>query len=55
MHVEPGESVDGTQGYRHLKTDSQKGWSKVTGHFARRLVPSYLQIHVEYEEGNYAR
>jgi len=55
MHVEAGESEDGAQSYRHLKTDSWKRGSNVTGRFAQRLVPSYLLSRVEYEGGNYVQ
>jgi len=55
MQVEAGESDDGAQGYRHSKPSSRNGGSKVTGRFARRLVPSYLQSRVEYEGGNYTQ
>ena len=55
MQVEAGGSDDGASGYRHLKTDSQKGGSDVTGRFARKLLPSYLLSRVEYEGGNYAQ
>ena len=40
MHVEAGESGDGAWGYKHLKTDVRKSGLKVTGRFARKLVPS---------------
>jgi len=39
MQVAAGQSDDGTQGYRHLKTDSQKSGSYVTGHFAPKASP----------------
>jgi len=55
MQVEAGESGNGAQGYRHLKTDSRKGGWKVTGRFARKLFPLYLRSRVEYEGGNYAQ
>jgi len=55
MQVEAGESNDSAYGYRHLKTDSPKSGSTVTGRVAQRLVPSYLPSRVEYEGGNYAQ
>jgi len=55
MQVEAGESDNGAEGYRDLKTGSLKTRLKVTGRFARRLVPWYLQSRVEHEGGNYAQ
>jgi len=55
MQVEASESDDSAESYRHVKTDSRNGRSKVTGRFARKLVPLYLQSRVEYEGGNYAQ
>jgi len=55
MQVEAGESKDGAYSYRHLKTDSRKSGSKVTGRFAQKLIPSYLLSRVEYEGCNYAQ
>jgi len=55
MQVEAGQSDDSASGYRHLRTGSQTSGLKVTGRFARKLVPSCLQSRVEYEGGNYAQ
>ena len=55
MQVEAGEPDGGAYGYRHLKTDSPNSESKVTGPFARKLVPSYLLSREESEGGNYAQ
>jgi len=55
MLVETGESDDGTQGYRRLKTDRRKVGSKVTGLFASKLVPWHPQGREEYEGGNYGQ
>jgi len=55
MEVEAGESDDGASGYKHLKTDSWRSGSKITGRFARKLVPSYQLSRVEYEGANYAQ
>jgi len=55
MQVEAGESDNGAQGYRLLKTGSRRSGSRVTGRFARQLVPSYLPSRVEHEGGNYAQ
>jgi len=55
MQLEAGESDEGAEGYRRLKTDSWKVGSEVTGRFALKLVPRYPQSREEYEGGNYAQ
>jgi len=55
IQVEADESDYGVSGYRHLKTVGRNRGLKVTGRFARRFVPSYLDRRVEYEGGNYAQ
>ena len=52
---EAGEWEDGAPCCRHLKTGSWKGGSKVTGHLARKVGPSYLPRRVWYEGGAYAQ
>jgi len=55
MQVEAGGEDEGASGYSHLKTDSRESGSKVTGYFAYKLGPSFLQTRVRDEGGYYAQ